>query len=55
MSSQQAQPMQGNSTRRGGTLLGVVLDLSGSMYESISNETGGQLSRIEGCQRRSDM
>src|SRR6266567_1339258 len=48
VSSQQAQPMQGNSTRRRGTLLGVVLDLSGSMYESISNETGGHLSRIEG-------
>src|SRR6266566_9262838 len=40
--------MQGNSTRRRGTLLGVVLDLSGSMYESISKETGWQLSRIEG-------
>jgi hypothetical protein len=51
MSSQQAQPMQENSTIRRGTLLGVVLDLSGSMYESISNETGGQLSRIEGLSK----
>jgi hypothetical protein len=48
MSSQELQPPPGNSTRSQGTLLGVVLDLSGSMYESISNETGGQLSRIEG-------
>jgi hypothetical protein len=39
---------QRNGTRPRGTLLGVILDLSGSMYESIGNDTGGQFSRIEG-------
>lgn len=48
MSSQQTPPPQGKSTCSQGTLLGVVLDLSGSMYESISNDAGGQFSRIEG-------
>jgi hypothetical protein len=48
MSSQHTSPMSGESVRSRGTLLGVVLDLSGSMYESIRNETGGHLSRIEG-------
>lgn len=48
MSSQQTQSRERNSTRPHGTLLGVVLDLSGSMYESIGNNAGGQFSRIEG-------
>lgn len=48
MFSQQAHPPQRNDTQSHGTLLGIVLDLSGSMYESINNDAGGQFSRIEG-------
>jgi len=51
MSSQQTQPPQANITRSQGRLLGIVLDLSGSMYEGISNDAGGQFSRIEGLSK----
>src|SRR6266702_4631560 len=48
MSSQQTQPPPDNIARSQGRLLGIIVDLSGSMYESIGNDAGGQFSRIEG-------
>ena len=47
MSYQQQQATSRTRTPAQGTLLGVVLDLSGSMYESMKNDEGNQYSRIE--------
>ena len=44
------QRVPSNSTQpvtRKGTLLGVVVDLSGSMQANLKNDQGGQYSRIE--------